>query len=146
MELITILIANWKVISGILALILTWNKDKIMQSLNIRQKEAEVKTTERSVDTVYIENSQKLVEIYGKSMDDLNRRHEETIADIKDRHAEDLREIIDAKTDKESVLEKTVNNLKTEVNKLRNLVEKLTKQVEFYRTHSNKKDLPDNLK
>jgi len=88
--ILTWLLTNWGIVAGVVAGIAAWNKDRIMRFVNVRKGKADAHKTEKQVDTVYIENSAKLVEIYGKSMDDLLARNDATIKAIKSQYEHDL--------------------------------------------------------
>ncbi len=153
-------------IGGVGAFIAGFYKDKILQKLNIKKGNAEVKKISKETDTVYISNSEKLVEIYGKSMDDLLRRNKEAIQSIESKHRQDIEEIkqhfakeraIDKAQDekrekrlqmaakREKELAETLNDFSKEVEKLKRLVDKLQRQIKFYQKHSDL-ELPQNLK
>lgn len=153
-------------IGGVSAFIAGFYKDKILQKFNLKKGNAEVKKISKETDTVYISNSEKLVEIYGKSMDDLIRRNEEAIKSIEAKHRQDIEEIkqhfakeraIDKQQDakrekrlqmaitKEKELAETVNDFSKEVGKLKRLVDKLQRQIKYYQKHSDL-DLPTELK
>jgi archaellum component FlaC len=149
--------------AGIIAWIF---KDKILHLLNIELKKTQIKQEQKGVDTIYISNSEKLVQLYSKSMDDLNRRHSKTVGSIRTQYETDLEglkeqfrkeriqdEVADAKREQrlvkslktEKELTTTVNDLKEQVMKLTKLVEKLGKQLSYYEEHTDL-ELPDNLK
>lgn len=134
-------------------------KDQIMQKLNLKKGT-------READSIHIQNSEQLMGLYRKSVDDLNKLNEEHIAkmrenhkeeidDIKAEHQRNLGEIKDehAKTvkakDEENEKEKTslkdtVEKLEKQVTRLTKMVDKLGKQIAFYREHSDL-ELPDDL-
>ena len=141
-------------------IIIAWFfKDKILHAVNVQLKKTQVKSAEKQLDTVYIENSEKLVNLYQKSMDDLDKRNAKTIQNIKDHYQKELEGIHKKYTeerekDKEEwdkVLEKkkslrtTVELLQQQVQKLTEEVQKLTDQLNYYRKNTDI-ELPDNLK
>ena len=165
MEVIDFIVNNWQLLTAASTAVLAWHKDLIMQKLNLRKGKAEAKSAEKEVDTVYIENSEKLVKLYQKSMDDLNKRNDRIISDIRQEHERSVDKIHhryknerdkDSKKDKEReellqdtiqserLLHKTVETLKDEVKKLTTKVKKLTTQLNYYRKHS-KINLPPEL-
>lgn len=165
MAIFTFILANWEILSGIVIALGAWHKDYFMRKLNIRKGTAEAVTSEKGIDTVYIQNSEKLVEIYGKSMDDLLKRNNETILSIKVEHEKNLKTMqdkYDAERIKDKALDKqredilsktiqsekdlsaTVRSLKEEVKKLTTEVKKLTNQLNYYRKHSDV-ELPKEL-
>jgi polyhydroxyalkanoate synthesis regulator phasin len=134
-------------------------KDQILLKLNLKKQEKEI-------DTVYITNSERLVEIYSKSMTDLLERNETTLNSIEEKHQRDLEAIRnqfdierekdatrDAKREErlnksiesEKKLHETVEDLRGEVEKLTQLVTKLTNQLKYYEEHSDI-ELPSDLK
>jgi uncharacterized phage infection (PIP) family protein YhgE len=158
MELIDFIVNNWQLLTAGGTAVLAWHKDFIMQKLHLRKGKAEAKSAEKEVDTVYIENSEKLVKLYQKSMDDLNKRNDRIISDIRQEHERSVNKIHyryknerdkDSKKDKEReellqdtikserLLHKTVETLRDEVKKLTTEVKKLTTQLNYYRKHSN---------
>lgn len=157
--IITFIIANWKVISLAVAAVGAWYKDSIMAKIGIRKGKGEA-------DSVHIQNSEQLMDLYRKSVADLNAvkeehvntmktNHKEEIEDIRNEHAKNLQEIKDehlkilqtkeeeAKIEKDS-LKSTVDKLEKQVTRLTLMVDKLGKQIAFYREHSDL-ELPDDL-
>lgn len=156
---------HWVLVAGVITAFLTWHKEWIFRKFNIRKGQAEATQAEKGVDTVYISNSEKLVEIYGKSMDDLLKRNEATIEAIKQQYELDLSSLKDSFEEErqkdrvrdaereqrlikaiasEESLGRTVKELKTQVTKLTTEVKKLTNQLNYYRKHSDV-NLPDEL-
>lgn len=134
-------------------------KDKILMKLNLKKQEKEI-------DTVYITNSERLVDIYSKSMTDLLERNEATLASIEEKHQKDLQAIknqfelerkidddrdakrelrLNKSIESEKKLQVTVELLRGEVEKLTQLVAKLTTQLKYYEEHSDL-ELPSELK
>ena len=156
--ILTWLLTNWGIVAGVVAGIAAWNKDRIMRFVNVRKGKADAHKTEKQVDTVYIENSAKLVEIYGKSMDDLLARNNATIKAIKSQYEHDLSTMqirydderrkdkihddrikikLDSTISSEKELSITVNELKKQIVRLSAEVKKLTGQLDYYRRYSN---------
>lgn len=162
MDLLQLIGDNWELVSGAIATLLVWHKETIANKLNIKQKKTELTKSEKGIDTVYIQNSEKLVEIYSRSMDDMMKKHREDMDDMKNRHSTELHEIkaehsknlqefkeeskkVQMEADGEKkTLKETVDKLQLQVKKLTMLVEKLGKQIAFYKAHSDL-ELPNDL-
>lgn len=134
-------------------------KDSIMKKLNLKKGT-------READSIHIQNSEQLMNLYRQSVEDLTalndehiskmrENHKEEIDDIKAEHQRNLGEIkeehlkvMKAKEDdnqrEKTSLRETVEKLEAQVTKLTRLVEKLGKQIAFYREHSDL-ELPDDL-
>lgn len=140
------IVTYWEICTGALAIIFSWNKDKIINKLSVKQKEADVSRAERSIDSIYIANSEKLVELYSRSMDELTTKHRAEIADIRQEHALNIKEFKEearemGKVNEDSrvenkLLHETVQKLERQVNKLERFIGKLGKKVRFYEENS----------
>lgn len=154
-EIINKLIKFAPYIGTVLAFVLGFYKDTILTKLNIKNKRADLEMKLKDKDTIYINNSQKLVEIYSDSMSDLRKIHQQNVKEIEkrfneerehDKKKDELREKrLKMSIKKEKELSETLKKFSKEVEKLKNLVHRLQKQIEFYKEHSDL-ELPNNLK
>lgn len=146
MEILTWAVSNWEVLAGIATFVLAWNKDKVMYKLNIKQKEVDVNKAKRDVDSVYISNSEKLVELYSKSMDELTAKHKAEISEIRTEHALNIKEfreearlmsqVNDNTRTENRTLHETVEKLERQVSKLEKIIDKLGRKLKFYEENS----------
>lgn len=143
---------NWTLIAAVITGLIAWHKDVIMNKIGI-------KTAKIEGDSVHISNSKQLMDLYRKSVDDLNvikeahieqikANHKEEVADIRTEHLKNINDIKlqhsnndkDHKT-KFRKLEKdfqdSVNDLKGQIQELKAIVEALTKERDYYKKQAN---------
>lgn len=158
MELIAFIVTNWKVISGGIALIITWNKDAIMNKLNITSKKKEIEGTTS-------DNVEKNLGLYQKMLDDYAERKEAEdvkqrlrISNLEAKEERQLKKLFELEAKVEEISKdnevlrderdrKTseISGLREEIHEIKSMLNKALKQLEFYKENSDL-DLPDDLK
>lgn len=152
MNLGEFLIDNWGLIAGAVAGVAAWHKDYILNKIGVRRENTEA-------DSVHISNSKQLMDLYRKSVDDLNvikeahieqikANHKEEVADIRTEHLKNINDIKlqHSNNDKdhktkfrklERDFQDSVNDLKGQIKELKEIVEALTKERDFYKKQVN---------
>lgn len=168
MEFILFIIANWEVISVIFGTLLLWNKDFIMNKLNIRAKKKDIESS--TADTI-----DKNLQLYQKILDDYAQRKEAEdkeqkarisvleerlmtlqaqkeldnnitsakIADLEQNVLEIREENFVLRKEKEDKAWE-VHQLREEISEIKAMLNKALRQLEFYKQNSDL-DLPEEL-
>lgn len=142
---------NWELIAAVITGVIGWNKDVLMSKIGIRKENTQT-------DSIHIDNSKQLMDLYRKSVDDLNLlkeahinqikdNHKEEILDIRSEHLKNIQDIKNetARNDKsqkikfqklERDFESSVNDLKGQIKELKEIVKSLTEERDYYKRHA----------